>query len=450
MASGARIEDGGILQGPKFGALYEGIQGNGVISGYEVIQSGTGALTVNVSGGSAIVGGNIVTQSGMTYLTHGAADATYPRYDNIAISGDGTPFIQTGTAGSIPKAPDGINATIPSSINFIGSQATTVLNGDITESRGFVKQQNLETFVVSVDFNGSMPFASTIENLFYGIRTDTIDNCDAITGWTDSADMTVSINNTSLLYDTIGLNLIKDGTSSVDASTSKTVTSTDFADSEDDLNIGILIKDQATMDKLTTSDSVLIRFGSDSSNYYQWNWNKADLIVGANALCCMVVANADSTVGTPDTANMDFAFIQYTTNNTSDTTIAGDIVMDEWHVTNGGIVNYTSNNAGDIIIDSDFSWTSTAGGDQLSSAFYINGVLQLDSRRVSATAAANSETLVNMTYLKSGIAKSSNNIIKVMFLGDSTSNTLPDNVSGSGTRQGTNQLSVRELSVSKT
>ena len=68
MASGLRMEDGDFLQGPKFGALYEGVQGNAVISGYEVGQSGTGALTVGVSGGSAVIGGNLKTNaSGVWY-----------------------------------------------------------------------------------------------------------------------------------------------------------------------------------------------------------------------------------------------------------------------------------------------------------------------------------------------------------------------------------------------
>ena len=178
--SGGRIEDGNFLQGPKFGALYEGIQGNGVIQGYEVSQSGTGDLKIAVSGGSAVVGGQIVTVSGMTFLTHGAADGTYPRYDNIAISGDGTPFIQAGTAGSIPKAPDGINTTVPISINFIGSTATTVLNGNITDTRGFaphvanIALQNVlaiqEKRNLRTDYNANLLFSGTNTNasLFQG------------------------------------------------------------------------------------------------------------------------------------------------------------------------------------------------------------------------------------------------------------------------------------------
>tara|TARA_Y100000310_G_scaffold118526_1_gene117418 strand:+ start:6084 stop:7745 length:1662 start_codon:yes stop_codon:yes gene_type:complete len=141
MASGLRIEDGDFLQGPKFGALYEGIQGNGVIYGYEAGQSGTGALTIGVSGGSAVIGQKAqANSSGIWYLTHDAADATYPRYDLITGSKDGTPFIQKGTAGSIPSVPTGLNQTIPLATVFIGSNATVLLNGDIAENRGFATQ----------------------------------------------------------------------------------------------------------------------------------------------------------------------------------------------------------------------------------------------------------------------------------------------------------------------
>lgn len=153
------------------------------------------------------------------------------------------------------------------------------------------------------------------------------DNCDSTSGWNDSADMTVSVNSDILKFGVGALNLTKDGTSSSNASTSKTVTNLDFDDKR--LEFFFYIADQATLDKLTTTDCVTIRYGSDSSNYYQWTRDKSNLNLLWNYINNLTDDNEDTVVGTPDNNNMDYFFIQLDTINASDTWIAGKVVMED-------------------------------------------------------------------------------------------------------------------------
>lgn len=157
--------------------------------------------------------------------------------------------------------------------------------------------------------------------------TELVDDCEATTGWTDSADMTVSLNTTTFKEGDASLNLTKDGTGSADASTSKTTTSRDFTSKE--LSIWLYITDSTALAKLATTDCVTIRFGSDGSNYYTWTKDASNLSTGWNLLDGLTVSNADSTTGTPTIAAMDYTFIQLTADAAATTWTAGDFAMDD-------------------------------------------------------------------------------------------------------------------------
>ena len=156
--------------------------------------------------------------------------------------------------------------------------------------------------------------------------TEQIDDCEVTTGWTDSADMTLSVNSSTFKEGSGSLNTTKDGTSSVNASTSKTTTSLDFTDKE--LSVWFYIKDSAALAKLDTT-AITIRFGSDSSNYYYWTFASSTLAVGWNLLQNMTSATA-TTTGTPTITACDYSFIQLTATGSGITWSAADMIMDDW------------------------------------------------------------------------------------------------------------------------
>jgi hypothetical protein len=430
---------GDSLSAIDFNAVQLASQGNAVLSGYTVIENTVVDMNIIVQSGRAKVNGSVTSNANNQTLAISTAHATLDRIDTVSVQSNGVARVTAGTAAStntvVPA--DIPTGDIPLATVSIPAADVTISNNQITDRTVNYSDRGLESSNISSGWTGTFGVVRGATNLYVGINQETIDSCDVITGWTDSADMTISVNSGSLLYSTNALNLTKDGTSSVNASTSKTVTSRDFADSDDDLEMGLYIKDQTTHDKLATSSSVIIRYGSDSSNYYQWNWDKANISVGVNTLCCMTVANADSTTGSPDTANMDYFFIQYTTNNTSDTTVAGDIVMDEIHITNGGIVAFDSKQGKEIEMYTRFYVEVGTPAQTVRWAFYIDGVLQTASKGSKSTGA---EEVFTNRHINNTVSKSDNHVVKAMFV---TGNTvsLPSDVDN------TNILWARELAI---
>jgi len=160
---------------------------------------------------------------------------------------------------------------------------------------------------------------------------ETVDACNATTGWTASGTNSVSTNTSRYTEGGIALNLIKSDTSSAVISMSKTTTNiADFSSKKLWLFIFISTGGHA---KLKASGTALfVRFGTDGSNYYQKNYTKAQLTANAWNYLAFSTATADSTTGTPGTANMDYTTVQYETVNSSDTTAAGDFVWDDMKV----------------------------------------------------------------------------------------------------------------------
>ena len=152
-----------------------------------------------------------------------------------------------------------------------------------------------------------------------------VDDCDAITDWTDSADMTVHLNNTTFYQGTGAIDLTKDGAANALATTHKTTTSVDFTGK----NLGLIlyIIDATALAKLATTDAVIIRFGSDNSNYYEWKYDLADLTTGKQLLNSMNSTNA-TTTGTPDITACDYTYIGLTADAAATTWSDGDIIMD--------------------------------------------------------------------------------------------------------------------------
>ena len=158
--------------------------------------------------------------------------------------------------------------------------------------------------------------------------TETVDDCETA-DWTDSADMTSSLNTLIFKEGSAALNLTKDGTASAGASVNKTTTSLDFTDKE--LMIWLYIVDSAALAKLASTGAVTIRFGSDGSNYYEWTFDNSDLAVGWNLLQNMTSATA-STTGSPTITACDYSYLLLTADAAATVWSAGDIVMDYWQL----------------------------------------------------------------------------------------------------------------------
>lgn len=153
---------------------------------------------------------------------------------------------------------------------------------------------------------------------------ESVDDMDVITGWTDSADCTLSVNSTTLLDGSGALNFTKDGTASTVCSSSKTVTSRDYTSKW--FNIFIYVKDAAMLAKLTTT-ALNLRYGSDSSNYYQFDIAKSTLTTGWNFISKQST-DADSTTGSPTIASMDYLELIFNSTATGDTWVDGDLVVE--------------------------------------------------------------------------------------------------------------------------
>ena len=219
------------------------------------------------------------------------------------------------------------------------------------------------------DLENSVPFTGT----------EQVDDCETA-DWADSADMTSSLNTTYFKEGDKSLNLTKDGVASVNANVDKTTTSLNFTDKE--LSIWLKIEDSATLTKLETTDAVTIRFGSDSSNYYQWTKDSTDLAVGWNLINGLTVSSADSTIGTPVLTAMDYSFIQLTATGAAIVWSAGNILMDDWKIIS----------AGDYISDEVTSYpTPTLATLEETHRLYIPST-QANSYNLSEVAIVNTDT----------------------------------------------------------
>ncbi len=91
----------------------------------------------------------------------------------------------------------------------------------------------------------------------------------------------------------------------------------------------INILNQATLDKFLTSGTALeIKLGSDSSNYFSLTKTAADLATGFNWITSNTVNVEDLTETGTVSGNVDTFIIEITTNNGTDTFVAGDVVYD--------------------------------------------------------------------------------------------------------------------------
>lgn len=154
---------------------------------------------------------------------------------------------------------------------------------------------------------------------------EVVDTMDATTGWTASGTNSVTLNTTTYVRATGALNLIKSDTGSAIASMSKTTTSLNFTSKT---FFAFVYISSSLYANLAASAAVVFRFGSDSSNYYQFAINKVDLTTLWNHLQ-FSTATATSTVGSPSLSAMDYTYFALEATGAGITCAAGDFIVDE-------------------------------------------------------------------------------------------------------------------------
>lgn len=209
--------------------------------------------------------------------------------------------------------------------------STVTLDGlTILLSRGYDSTTAITVpsqFKVGIDQTSAVSTDTDLDHPVPISGTEQVDDCEVTTGWTDSADLTLSVNSTTFKQGVASLNLTKDGTGSASASTSKTTTSRDITSKE--LSIWIFVLDSAALAKMATTAAFSIQLGSDSSNYHQWDKDAADFSVGWNLVDGLTVATASSTTGSPVITAMDFTLVQLTATGSGITWSAADFIMDD-------------------------------------------------------------------------------------------------------------------------
>jgi hypothetical protein len=119
--------------------------------------------------------------------------------------------------------------------------------------------------------------------------------------------------------------VIKSSTTSNSFNVSKTTTSLDGTSK--DLLVWLYI-DSGALVKIASTTSVLIRFGSDSTNYYEKAVHKSSLSAGWNFLKTAITSGFNRTNGSPAISALDYTYLGFQTANVSDTLAAGDLVFD--------------------------------------------------------------------------------------------------------------------------
>lgn len=165
--------------------------------------------------------------------------------------------------------------------------------------------------------------------------TELADNCETIAEWAETADGADSLNSTTYKEGAGAMNLIKSGATADNVTyyNNNGMTSLDITSKT--LHVWLYIKDVATYAKLKASGTAVeLRYGIDwNTNYYYKTHTKAVLAVGWNML---TLDENDTEQGTVVKNAMDSGAIKITFTAASDTTVAGDVIVDDFKLAEAG------------------------------------------------------------------------------------------------------------------
>lgn len=155
--------------------------------------------------------------------------------------------------------------------------------------------------------------------------TETIDDCEATTGWAAGTDTAIATNAVTFKEGTKSLSVAKTGTAGTVFSMDKTTTSLDFTSKE--LFVWVFITDLT--DLVTSGTAVTVRFGSDSGNYYEFDVAIGSLAAGWNSIT-FNTTTASSTTGSPTITACDYTYISFNTDLAADTVAADRVMVDDF------------------------------------------------------------------------------------------------------------------------
>lgn len=165
-------------------------------------------------------------------------------------------------------------------------------------------------------------------------NTETVADCEATTNWVSGTDGDIDTTTTNYKIGNYGLTLIKDAQTVDNVMWSnESLSSLDFTSK--DLWGWIYIKDSDTLDKLATTDALEVRFGNDDdTNYYHYNYDKADVSVGWNIIKFNITDATEE--GTVTDNACDSLAIKLTFTATTDELDADEIIIDDFKIASSG------------------------------------------------------------------------------------------------------------------
>lgn len=151
-----------------------------------------------------------------------------------------------------------------------------------------------------------------------------LDTFNATTGWSaTNGDVATSTNRQE---GTNSVSLSKTDTGSTSVYMTKTLgAAVDFSDATT-VRLWTRIGGSATLAKIASSDGMIIRIGSDSSNYKQIQLDRSDLDT-VWKLQELAIGDFTST-GSPDMENVDYLYIGLTSTTNADTWTADEVLFD--------------------------------------------------------------------------------------------------------------------------
>lgn len=181
----------------------------------------------------------------------------------------------------------------------------------------------IDTTVAPIEVDNCESLKAWVSN-----ELDTVDSCDATTGWTASTDGAIILNITSGEYKegTGCLNIQKTGTTVTNVLYDKTL-SVAYNLNNNEINFWYYIDDATELAKLS---SVEVRVGSNNSNYYYVNYLSTSITTGWNRL--RINLNNSSIVGAPTANNIVYVGVNVSVHNTTDTITSNKQRLDYLHI----------------------------------------------------------------------------------------------------------------------
>jgi uncharacterized phage protein gp47/JayE len=201
---------------------------------------------------------------------------------------------------------------------FIGETSSVNITG-LTSS-------STTTYIINTDFGIVEDYNNFLVNVSTIVE---IDDCDATTDWNESDDAQATTTSTDKKEGTNSLNLGKNGTSTVNATYSKTLGSV-VNGSNKDLVLWLYITDTTTLNKIKNV-KLWIGSGGSITNSYEFVIQNSTLATGWNMYRLQTSTASTIKNSNPNASSYNYLRIKLITNNTTDTITLGNVKMDYWH-----------------------------------------------------------------------------------------------------------------------